>query len=284
MAATMKLTDLSGANREVIEAWLVEFEFAWEAGLLEGRLNRLDRVPLEEELRLPALIEMIKIDLERQWRHGRQISLDSYLHSYPELGGPDQVDAELIVAEYRVRRQFGAAAELDTYAMRYPNQASEVRRLAVLEPSSAGSSGSRFGQSVTTPPTTTRDFRDRSQLTSAPAPSEFDTKPCGEPATEASSNLQRTRQVEPPSTVPIGSEVTTEVRLTGDTHVSEPSVDARWARSSPKMCRSPGAILIPATANPPGRSKPARYSTTTSCSKSSDAAAWASCTRRESSA
>ena len=151
------------------------------------------------------------------------------MHSYPELGGPDQVDAELIVAEYRVRRQFGAAADLDTYAMRYPNQATEVRRLAVLEPSSTGSSGSRFGQSVTTAPTTTRDFRDRSHLTSAPAPSEFDTKPCGEPATEASSDLQLTRQVEPPPTVPIGSEVTAEVRLTGDTHVSEPSVEARWA-------------------------------------------------------
>ncbi len=228
MAAKVKLADLSGAQRQVMEAWLVEFELAWEAGLLENRVRGLDRVPLAEVLRLPALIEMIKIDLERQWQTGRQVSLDSYLHYYPELGGADDVDAELIVAEYRVRRQFGAAVDLDTYAMRYPNQAVEVRRLAVLEPSSAGSSRSQSGQSVTMPPLSSRAHRDWSSLSSAPAATEFGAEPCVEPATEAASALQLTGHIEPPLTVPMGSEVTTEIHLTGDTHFSAASNDAPW--------------------------------------------------------
>ncbi len=228
MAAKVKLADLPGADRQVIEAWLVEFELAWDPDLLKSRVSGLDQVPLEKWLRLPALIEMIKIDLERQWRHGRQISLDSYLHSYPELGGPDQVDAELIVAEYRVRHQFGAGVDLHTYATRYPNQAVEVRRLAVLDPSSAGSAASRFVQSVTTPHFGSRASRNRSDQSSAPAPTEFGADPCAEPATEAASAEQLTGQFEPPPTVPIASEVTRQIHLPGDTQLSSPSHEARW--------------------------------------------------------
>src|SRR5438132_4994816 len=115
MATKVKLAELSAADRQVLEAWLVAFDLDWEVGLLERRVRGLQRLPMGGALQLPALIEMVKVDLERQWQHGRQISLEIYLKSYPDLGGPDEVVADLILAEYLVRRQFGAAADLDDY-------------------------------------------------------------------------------------------------------------------------------------------------------------------------
>jgi hypothetical protein len=65
----------------------------------------------ESRLRLPALVEMVKIDLERQWQLGRRISLEEYLKLYPELGAPETVSADLIQAEFKVRRQFGTPSD-----------------------------------------------------------------------------------------------------------------------------------------------------------------------------
>ena len=72
---------------------------------------------------------MVKIDLERQWQRGRQVSLESYLKEFPELGSPADVSADLIQAEYEVRRQFGAPAALEDYLRRFPHQAGELARL-----------------------------------------------------------------------------------------------------------------------------------------------------------
>src|SRR5262249_45807652 len=71
--------------------------------------------------RLPALAEMVKIDIERQWQQGHQVSLESYLKQYPELGNPADVSLNLVQAELEVRRQFGAPATLEDYRLRFPH-------------------------------------------------------------------------------------------------------------------------------------------------------------------
>ncbi len=125
-ALNPRLADLSDDDRQVLESWLVEFDQGWDEGLLA---NRLDQIPPGSSWRLPALAEMVKIDLERQWRLGRQVSLESYLEDFPELGGPGDVSADLIQAEYEVRRQFGAPLTLEDYLRRFPHQAGELARL-----------------------------------------------------------------------------------------------------------------------------------------------------------
>jgi len=72
---------------------------------------------------------MVKIDLERQWQLGRHVSLESYLDQFPELGSPENVSADLIEAEYEVRRQFGAPLALEDYIRRFPHQAAELARM-----------------------------------------------------------------------------------------------------------------------------------------------------------
>jgi len=121
-----QLAALSDDDRQVLESWLVEFDQHWDEGLLAGRARQ---IPPGSPWRAPALAEMVKIDLERHWQRGHQVGLESYLERFPEIGRPEDVPADLILAEYEVRRQFGAPAALDDYFGRFPHQAAALALL-----------------------------------------------------------------------------------------------------------------------------------------------------------
>src|SRR3954452_17047667 len=65
--------------------------------------DNLMRGSLETQ-RLTALVEMIKLDLNRQCLQGRPVRLEWYLESFPELGTVESISPELILAEYKVWR------------------------------------------------------------------------------------------------------------------------------------------------------------------------------------
>ncbi|MEI6502088.1 MAG: serine/threonine-protein kinase, partial [Armatimonadota bacterium] len=125
---TPNLLELARRERELLESWLVQLDQGWQTEALASWVA--DRLPgPENPLRRVALAEMVKIDLERQWQVGNQLTLGSYLERYPELGTPQTVAADLIFAEYQVRQQFGASAELSEFARRYPHQAGDLLKL-----------------------------------------------------------------------------------------------------------------------------------------------------------
>src|SRR4051812_24535631 len=77
------------------------------APLAPGRSHDADRsaagtvVPGSVDTdRLPALVELVKLDLSREWLQGRPVNLESYLKTFPELGTVENVSPELILAEY----------------------------------------------------------------------------------------------------------------------------------------------------------------------------------------
>src|SRR5262249_1822023 len=82
-----------------LEAWLVDFDCRWAPGHLRARLLLL---PAEAPWRRHALVEMVKIDLERRWQHGERVGLADYLRDFPEL---ETLPADLLLAEGEVRRQ-----------------------------------------------------------------------------------------------------------------------------------------------------------------------------------
>jgi hypothetical protein len=88
-----------------LETWLAEFEEGWDEDRLATQVERLP--PPGQLLRLPALIELVKIDLERNWHCGRHLTLADYLARYPELGPAEALPADLLLAEEEVHRQFG---------------------------------------------------------------------------------------------------------------------------------------------------------------------------------
>jgi hypothetical protein len=141
MAATdAHLAELSDNQRQVLETWLVEFDLSWDEGRLALWLRRLP--PRGDGLRRPALVEMVKIDLERRWQRGQRARLEAYAKALPELGAPDRLPADLLLAEYEARQQCGAPADLAEFARRFPRQADELRRLVgPARDEAAGSTG-----------------------------------------------------------------------------------------------------------------------------------------------
>lgn len=95
--------------------------------------------------RLPALVEMVKLDLSREWLEGRPVNLESYLESFPELGTADTVSAELIWAEYEVRCLAGEPVELAQFEQRFPHQAEALRQL-IDQQTREAATGSMLGQ------------------------------------------------------------------------------------------------------------------------------------------
>jgi predicted Ser/Thr protein kinase len=132
------LAELSDDQRQVLETWLVEFDLSWDERRLTSWLARLP--PPGDRLRRPALLEMIKIDLERRWRRGQRPCLEGYVKALPELGTADSLPADLIQAEYEARLHGGAPADLAEFARRFPRQADQLRRLVEPLPVAGGAS------------------------------------------------------------------------------------------------------------------------------------------------
>jgi hypothetical protein len=129
-APAAHLLGLSAEDRSWLESWLREFAQSWDEERLASAVVRL---PPDGPLRRSALIEMVKIDMERRWGSGRPIELEAYRDTVPELGAPETVPAELILAEYEVRRRFGAPEEPSAFVKRFPSRSEEVRHLFVDE-------------------------------------------------------------------------------------------------------------------------------------------------------
>ncbi len=117
--STPHLADLSAEDRSRLDNLLLKFDKSWGEKRLPAALRQL---PADDPLRRPALLEMIKIDLEHRRKAGQKVRLEAYVKSFPELGAADDLPVDLIFAEYQVRRQFGTTANLADYAQRFPRQ------------------------------------------------------------------------------------------------------------------------------------------------------------------
>jgi hypothetical protein len=57
-----RIDELTDRDRRSLDAWVEDFDRRWEAGLLDGRAGQ---IPAGSAWRIPALAEMVRIDLER---------------------------------------------------------------------------------------------------------------------------------------------------------------------------------------------------------------------------
>jgi predicted Ser/Thr protein kinase len=124
MVAATTLAQLPEADRALITGWLTEFEQTWGPNRL---LERARQLPLAgDPRRLPALQEMVRLDLAHQWQSGRRIRLEAYLKAFPELGTSETVPADLILEEVVARRRAGEGIDPARFAQRFPRQAAEL--------------------------------------------------------------------------------------------------------------------------------------------------------------
>ena len=120
------------------------------AGPASGRSGFADGMsadPSDRRASPSSLIEMVKRDLSQQWEQGRQVNVEAYLEALPELGTPETLSTELILAEYEARVRSGAMADAAQFEERFPNQAKVLRQLIDQQAQgSASGSGSVLGQ------------------------------------------------------------------------------------------------------------------------------------------
>ncbi|MAG92257.1 MAG: hypothetical protein CMJ48_00685 [Planctomycetaceae bacterium] len=120
-----ELAELPESDQLAIEQWLLSFDQDWKPGKLE---HFLGQAPFEtKSLRHVALEELVKVDLELQWRAGHDRRLEDYLAEHPELGDAEHAAPALILAEYEAAREANRPLELEALLRRFPKQADQVR-------------------------------------------------------------------------------------------------------------------------------------------------------------
>jgi serine/threonine protein kinase len=90
--------------------------------------------PEGDTLRLNALVELIKTELEIRWRRRNGVTLDHYLDKFPELGSKDHLPVTLIYEEFRVRQRYGDHVPLESYRDRFPERYDDLYRLVQEQP------------------------------------------------------------------------------------------------------------------------------------------------------
>src|SRR5438445_9301821 len=83
--AHVELTALTAAERAELEHLLVEFDLRWRAGGFAEAVASLPRA----RWRGAAIVEMVKIDLEKRWQRGESPALADYRGVVPELAASD---------------------------------------------------------------------------------------------------------------------------------------------------------------------------------------------------
>jgi hypothetical protein len=118
---------LSPQRRKALQTLLQSFASSWDEHRLGALVRQLP--PRKDPLRLPALIELVKLDLERQWQSGRHVKVEAYLKALPELGDAGSAPPDLIHCEYQARQQAGSPADLAQFSQRFPRQAAALKAL-----------------------------------------------------------------------------------------------------------------------------------------------------------
>jgi serine/threonine protein kinase len=129
------LSQLSADARKEIAAYLAEFERTWNDASLDFWVRA--SLPSGGALRVPALIEMVKVDLRRRLERGDSIFVERYLQLYPDLGTTETASVDLLITEYLSRAGSRNSADLTDYARRFPRQFEElVKHVSRLSESS----------------------------------------------------------------------------------------------------------------------------------------------------
>src|SRR5262245_48036167 len=94
-----------------LEQLVDQFEDAWES----GEPPNIDSFLPASDDRLPALIELVHIDLERRAKRGESVRVETYLQRYAELN-ERPILTELLAAEFQLRARIDPSVSCDELA------------------------------------------------------------------------------------------------------------------------------------------------------------------------
>jgi len=85
------LNHLSSGQRAQLEDRIEAFEHCWRRG---GRPGIAAHLPADGSLRVPLLVELVRIDIEFRLKAGEPIRIDCYRREFPELPESEDLQAE----------------------------------------------------------------------------------------------------------------------------------------------------------------------------------------------
>ena len=120
MQPASNLGHLKTADWESVQDLVTRFEDACQG----AEIAKLEQFLLPEgnPMRVLALNELIKSDLEIRWSRRKRILLEDYLKRFRELEAQPKYWPKLLYEEYRVRLKFGDKPVLADYQKRFPEQ------------------------------------------------------------------------------------------------------------------------------------------------------------------
>jgi serine/threonine protein kinase len=121
MSPVKSLRMLDATERNRLESLLLEFEGDWKSESL-AKFEQMASVHPNKAFRHVALMELVKIDMQRRWSIGEPRRLETYLEQYSQLGDSASVPAELVAAEFEARRNTDSDLSWNDYAARFPKQ------------------------------------------------------------------------------------------------------------------------------------------------------------------
>lgn len=114
-----------------LEAALEAFSQAWEESTVPPAITEF-LSECDATLRLPLVLELVKIDLEQRWQRGLRRVIEDYVAEIPELQG--KVTPQLVLEEFHARKQAGDEISSQEFLERFPDLAAALERMLVLDP------------------------------------------------------------------------------------------------------------------------------------------------------
>lgn len=131
MTSSSNLGNLKTESWEQLQDIAERFEVAWKKASGSADAPDLDAFlpPPDHVLRITALHELVKLDLESRWRKGISYILEHYIERFPELGTVDTISPQLIYEEYCIRQRYGDRPSVESFEKRFPGRYADFQRV-----------------------------------------------------------------------------------------------------------------------------------------------------------
>lgn len=115
-------------TRELHEALFARFEREYRAGKRPEIIKYLEQAGDD---RVVCLRELVKLDIEYQWKLGQEAIVEDYFEQFPELATASQAIDDLVEEELIVRQRLGKLPTRSELRCRFPEDS--ARLVALLE-------------------------------------------------------------------------------------------------------------------------------------------------------
>jgi serine/threonine protein kinase/WD40 repeat protein len=130
---------LASGDWDALQAAVERFETAWDTGT-PPRIE--DFLTADPARRVPLLVELIHVDLERRLTRGEAARVEAYLERFPELSGDRDFVLGLIEREYEQRARRNDRIGPEEYVGRFPQYQAELQaRLRIVPAQGATPTG-----------------------------------------------------------------------------------------------------------------------------------------------